>query len=189
MHAAVERARAPPTAALGLVAFESFTYSTPPTSATCSRRCGEAGELAQSAVAPRPGRCRAPRHTAAAAIALSRLCGRAAARRGLDQGSPRHSVAGSSRRSQPCAAEPDAAGSVASAGVHDRDIRRLAGWRRCAASRRGSRRAMPWRSRWSSEQVQEHGRLGRERRRVLELEARCLADDRRRRVERRRPAS
>ncbi len=59
--------------ASGLVAFESFTHSTPPAAATGSSRCG-GGRNARSAVSIAASGTPAARAAAAAASAFSRLC-------------------------------------------------------------------------------------------------------------------
>ena len=169
VHPALERLDAHARAEATLVAFESFTYSTPPRSPTSSSRCGTPANVAQRPRAPRrPARPRASA-AAAAAIAFSQVVRAAQAdlvhrQRLVAPQLP----AGAARRR----ADPKLRPGGAKPGQ-----RRVAAPSGCANSaqlrRRGRRSKVPWRSRWSSLEVQQHRALGGERRGVLELEARA----------------
>ena len=135
---------------------------TPSTSATCLEPVRDAGELAQRR-AHGVGVDAALEAHAAAAIALSMLCGRAAHLGRVD-----HRLAAPARclsveaHPQPCPAPNRLApAGRSSERLDSAPPRRTApGWRRCAASRRDSRRACACRSRWSCEKLRNTAASG-----------------------------
>ena len=138
---------------------------------------------------------------AAAAIALSALCGPEQAQlRRLEQRLAAAKIDALAERQLAVrvgpAAErdpPRAAAEVEAAqrrvgGVEDRDVAVPLVGEDPELRLAGSRRSSPWRSRWSGREVEQHGALGSEGLGVLELEAGALADDRRVGGRPRRPA-
>ena len=185
MHAPRSNDSIARAAADTLVAFESLTYSTPSTVGDLLEAVRHAGELAQRGP-HRLGVERRARGRAAAAIAFSRLWRpRRRTSAASISGSSRHSDALRRSRISQSGPGPNRTASASRSAERarpfsDRDVVGCAGWRTCAAWPRGRRSKRPVAVEVVRRQVQEHGRLGRERRRVLELEARRLAHDRRR---------
>ena len=148
-------AATPRRAAAVFVAFESLTYRTPRSSRTSSSLCGTPGNV-RSASAIASSSSPEARAASVAAAAFSRLC------------SP--GISGSA-----------GSGSCAENSIPSRPSPRGTTFTcarskiRSFASRYASN--VPWRSRWSGVEVEQHGHLARERLDVLELEARQLAHD------------